>query len=121
LLSDVSKQVVDDWIALRKAKKAAITRTAVEGIISEAKKAGYTLEQVLSECCSRGWAGFKAVWLDEKQKNGGAYESSYTKSMREKYEVISPRIAAKNPNSKRIDANQVIYGGTGNGSKLIAN
>lgn len=67
LLSEVAPQVVDDWKQLRKTKKAAVTRTVVEQIIVEAGKAGYSLERALSESCARGWTGFKAEWVSEKQ------------------------------------------------------
>lgn len=63
LLSDVDPQVVEDWVVLRKSKKAAITKTAVEQLIAEAQKAGVTTEQALKQCCANGWAGFKASWL----------------------------------------------------------
>jgi hypothetical protein len=63
LLADLSPQVVADFKALRKAKKAAITVTAIEGIRREASKAGVTLERALAICCERGWTGFKAEWL----------------------------------------------------------
>lgn len=74
LLSEVAPQVVDDWKQLRKTKKAAVTRTVVEQIIVEAGKAGYSLERALSESCARGWAGFKAEWVSEKQ-NGFAQQN----------------------------------------------
>lgn len=67
LLSEVAPQVVDDWKQLRKTKKAAVTRTVVEQIIVEAGKAGYSLERALIESCARGWTGFKAEWVSEKQ------------------------------------------------------
>lgn len=70
LLSNIPRQLVDDWTALRKSKKSAITRTAIDGIILEAGKAGITLEDALRECCERGWAGFKASWLDRPKANG---------------------------------------------------
>jgi hypothetical protein len=62
LLSGVSPQIAKDFRALRKAKKAAITQTAVDGIRREAAKAGLTLESALAMCCERGWTGFKADW-----------------------------------------------------------
>ena len=52
-----------DWIKLRKTKKAEVTKTAIDGIASEALKAGLSLDGALRECCSRGWAGFKADWM----------------------------------------------------------
>lgn len=64
----VDEKIAADWITLRKQKKAAITETAVNGILLEAEKAGYSLETALRVCCERGWAGFKAEWV----LNGGA-------------------------------------------------
>ena len=58
----VSDQVWSDWLAVRKSKKAAVTSTAVDGIKTEAIKAGMTLQQALETCCRQGWAGFKAAW-----------------------------------------------------------
>ena len=63
LFVGVSPQIARDFTALRKAKKAAITKTAVDGIRREADKAGLTLESALAMCCERGWTGFKAEWV----------------------------------------------------------
>lgn len=59
----VSVDVWNDFVALRKSKKAAITNTAIAGLQREATKANMTLEQVISICCERGWAAFKADWM----------------------------------------------------------
>lgn len=64
--SDVDRQVWDDWRALRRAKKAAVTDTAVAGIRRESAKVGMTLEDAMRMCCERGWAGFKAEWVDKQ-------------------------------------------------------
>jgi len=63
LFLGISPQVVKDFTALRRAKKAAITPTAIAGIRREADKAGMGLEAALSMCCERGWTGFKADWV----------------------------------------------------------
>lgn len=60
----VSEQVWGDWTQLRKTRKAPVTQTALDGIAREAAKAGYTLEQALEVCCSNGWQGFKADWIN---------------------------------------------------------
>ena len=52
---------------MRKAKKAPLTKTAVDGIRKEAAKAGLTLEAAIRECCAKGWAGFKAEWVAAKE------------------------------------------------------
>ena len=59
----VTDSVWQDWLKLRKAKKAAVTQTALDGIQREADKAGVSLQTVLETCCERGWTGFKAEWL----------------------------------------------------------
>ena len=60
---DVSQQVWDDWVTLRKTKKAPITKTVLDGAVAEAKKLGWTLEQFLIEWCNRGSQGLKAEWI----------------------------------------------------------
>lgn len=62
----VSSSVWEDFLQLRKAKKAPVTTAALSGIISEAEKAGWSLERALSECCVRGWQAFKAEWVAAK-------------------------------------------------------
>jgi len=62
LLPDIPEQLLNDFIQLRKQKKAPITRTAIEGIKKEAAKADLSLENALIVCCERNWQGFKAEW-----------------------------------------------------------
>ena len=63
---DVSEQVWNDWLQLRKTKKASVTETVIKGARSEANKIGWSLEQFLIEWCTRGSQGLKAEWLKEK-------------------------------------------------------
>jgi hypothetical protein len=63
----VSPDVWDSFVAQRKASRAVITETVIKSIQREANKAGWTLEQALAECSARGWRGFKAEWVAEKQ------------------------------------------------------
>jgi hypothetical protein len=79
LLADLPAKLAADFLKLRKAKKLPLTETALDGIKAEALKANLTLEQALTECCHRGWAGFKASW-DRSDKGirvpGGAQASN---------------------------------------------
>lgn len=59
----VSDQTITDFLALRKKKRAEVTLTAVNGLVSEAKKAGCSLEEALMACCKNGWQGFDASWM----------------------------------------------------------
>jgi uncharacterized protein YdaU (DUF1376 family) len=76
--NDVDQQVWDDFQALRKTHKAAITETAIAGIEREAEKAGISLNDALRTCCERGWRGFKAEWTVEKLTDPKGRVSSAT-------------------------------------------
>jgi hypothetical protein len=66
---DVSQQVWDDWVALRKRKGTTISETAVDGAREEAAKIGWTLQQFLIEWCTRGSQGLKAHWIKPDQQS----------------------------------------------------
>ena len=63
----VSIEIWNSFVAQRKANRAVITETVIRSIEREAVKAGWSLEQALAECAARGWRGFKAEWVMEKQ------------------------------------------------------
>jgi uncharacterized protein YdaU (DUF1376 family) len=90
---DVSDEVWGSFLIVRKAKSAAVTDLAILGIRREAVKAGITLEQALTTCCERGWAGFKAEWMQGQQAKPQA-ESFYERDQRlkrEKWEEMTGR------------------------------
>ena len=68
----VSISVWQDFQKLRKTKKAPLTETSLAGIQREAEKAGWSLENALQECCTRGWQSFKADWVESKQPQSSA-------------------------------------------------
>ena len=65
---DIAPQVWQDFMEVRKAKKSPITESAINQLRAEADKAGWTLNEAVMECCSRGWAGFKAEWVNKGNK-----------------------------------------------------
>ena len=68
----VQPETWESFVQARKAKKAVVTPTVVKRIAQEAQKAGWSLENALAECVARGWQGFKAEWVaDKQQKNVG--------------------------------------------------
>lgn len=64
LLADfgITGQLADDFIVLRKAKKAPITETALKGYQSEADKAGISICEAVAIAIKRNWQGFNASW-----------------------------------------------------------
>ena len=64
----VSQQVWNDWMTVRKEKKAkTLTETGWNGFVKQVEKAGWTLEQAISHCCLKQWVGFEAAWVAPKQ------------------------------------------------------
>jgi len=63
----VSQSVWNDFVKQRKAKKAPVSDTVITKIRNQAEKAGWSLEDALAEICARGWTGFNAEWVKEKQ------------------------------------------------------
>lgn len=63
--------IASDWVSHRKTLKATPSLTAIDGIATEADRAGISLSAALAMCCQRGWRGFKAGWIaDDNQRNG---------------------------------------------------
>jgi hypothetical protein len=60
------KQLVSDWIAVRKLKKLSNTLTAFNGFKNELDKSGKGINEVLSQCVINSWGGFKAEWIKNK-------------------------------------------------------
>jgi uncharacterized protein YdaU (DUF1376 family) len=90
----VSDSVWQDFVKQRKAKKAAVTQTVIDGIQREANKAAWTLDAALAECVVRGWQSFKADWVADKQQQT---ETVYQRSMRLKMQEAVPSIAKQAP------------------------
>lgn len=59
----VQEQIADDFLAVRKAKRAPLTETALDAIKREAGKAGLDLNAALRICVERNWQSFMAEWI----------------------------------------------------------
>lgn len=58
----ITEQLAEDFIALRKAKKAPITETALNRLQKQADLAKLPLPEVVAIMLERGWTGFQADW-----------------------------------------------------------
>ena len=96
--SGVTDSVWQDWLSLRKAKRAAVTQTAIDGIEREARKAGVSLQTALETCCARGWTGFKAEWLKDKGEQKSFAEKDYD-FKRARWEAMTGRTPGQEFNS----------------------
>jgi hypothetical protein len=69
---DVDQQTWDDYVAIRKAKRAPLTKTAWKRLMTEITKAGWTAEDALQECNARGWVGFSADWTKTRAEQNAS-------------------------------------------------
>ncbi|MDR0736023.1 MAG: helix-turn-helix domain-containing protein [Zoogloeaceae bacterium] len=87
----VDAGVWDDFLLMRRQKRAPLTPTALAGLEREADKAGLSLEAVLRECCQRGWQGFKAEWMQQNARASPDVPRRKTLSeeRQEAYEILT--------------------------------
>jgi hypothetical protein len=62
LVTGIDPQILADWLTMRAAKRAAVTKVALTRIAGEATKVGLTLAQAITYSCKKNWIGFKADW-----------------------------------------------------------
>lgn len=93
---DVSADVWESWMQLRRKKRAPVTKTVVDSARVEAQKAGLTLERFLTVWCFRGSQGLMAEWLKPEERRQAA-EPDFVKQRREQIRAMSGGLAsAKN-------------------------
>lgn len=73
---DVGIQEWEDWLALRKAKKAPVTETVLKSARKEAEKAGISLNSFLTIWCARGSQGLQAEWLKPNERQTFAQQAA---------------------------------------------
>lgn len=68
----VEQQAWQDWIAVRKAKRAGpVTKTALARVVHQADAAGISLSDAIVMAAARGWVSFEAEWVRGKQVVNG--------------------------------------------------
>jgi hypothetical protein len=67
------KELVEDWLKVRRTKKATNTETAFNGFISQVVKSNIELNKILIICIEKSWSGFNYEWVKEE-----VYKNSLT-------------------------------------------
>lgn len=62
------KQLVSEWLQVRKNKKLTNTETAFNKFVTQLTKSGYTINDVLEKCVEKSWGGFDAEWYSKVKK-----------------------------------------------------
>ena len=61
--------LVDEWIKVRKVKKAVNSEIAFNGFIREVKLNGQDINYILQKCVEKGWRSFESDWLPKQNNN----------------------------------------------------
>ena len=87
----MDSSVWQDWLKIRKSKKAPLTATAWKLFVNECEKANWTIEDAINECCLRNWASFKAEWIADKQPQVKSFREQDEAEKRRKWEEMTGR------------------------------
>lgn len=60
----VNEQILNDWMEVRKKKKASNTITAYTKFINQVNLSGLTVNECVKICAEKDWRGFEAEWLN---------------------------------------------------------
>jgi hypothetical protein len=67
----VNEDYLNDWLKVRRAKKASNTETALKAFVNQCKKHNHKVSDIVKVCAENSWSGFKNDWLiNDKNKNG---------------------------------------------------
>jgi phage replication O-like protein O len=70
----IPDQLLTDWLALRKTKRAAVSQTVWDALNAELAKCadlGISAVTAMTEALSAGWHGFKADWIANRLAQAG--------------------------------------------------
>lgn len=76
------QNLVEDWLKVRKTKKATNTQTAFKKFVEQVLKTNATYDEVLELCIERSWSGYKSEWF-EKEKSSAEKEKPLAGRMTE--------------------------------------
>ena len=61
--------LVDEWLKVRRVKKAVNSEIAFNGFIREVKLNGQDINFILQKCVEKGWRSFESDWLPKQNNN----------------------------------------------------
>jgi uncharacterized protein YdaU (DUF1376 family) len=100
---DVFENIWNDFLALRKAKRSPLTKTALDAIEREAEKVPTSLNDALAMCCARGWQGFKAEWVADLASKPKAAPVSFAQQAADIARTTVPSRVDRDPSLVQIE------------------
>jgi hypothetical protein len=62
------KQLVSEWLKVRKTKKATNTETALKRFMKEVNLTNADINQILELCIEKSWSGYNSEWFEKEKK-----------------------------------------------------
>lgn len=92
----VDEVVAQDWLRVRKEKKAPLTETAWASVKREAQLAKLTPAQAVKMAAENSWQGFKASWVDRPTTKGRQpTESNFARERRERVHSLTGGLVSR--------------------------
>ena len=76
---NIDTKLVDEWIKVRKAKRAVNTETAFNRFVIEVNKSSATHNEAVKMCVEKSWAGFEADWYEKNKPQPKQQTTLYKK------------------------------------------
>jgi hypothetical protein len=76
---NIDTKLVDEWIKVRKAKRAVNTETAFNRFVIEVNKSSATHNEAVKMCVEKSWAGFEADWYEKNRPQPKQQTTLYKK------------------------------------------
>jgi len=85
--------LVDDWLKVRKTKKATNSGTALSGFLKQVEISKLSIDEVLIICIEKDWKGFNASWIKNLQnQNSQNGKQQFTNPVKTAYEFSVDRV-----------------------------
>lgn len=64
---NIEEYIINDWLKVRKLKKAVNTQIAFEAIKIQIEKSGISANDCIKKAVENSWSGFRASWINKQQ------------------------------------------------------
>lgn len=86
LALNIDKQIVDDYLKVRKTKSATNSETAFNSIKSQLEKSNLSANESIKIAVEKSWSGFKAEWINNL--NNGTHQQNNEQGNGHQFTII---------------------------------
>lgn len=104
----VNKEVLADWLAVRKNKKSSNTKTAFKSLLTEIKKSGLSASEAIKMSAENSWSGFKSNWVKNQEVTiHGQKDQTRFETTIDRYEKQSRELQEREATARRNRQNPI--------------